>query len=221
MSDIKARPLVRPSASRPDRARLFEMASEHSGYFTAEQARACGFSWALLSHHVKSGRFIRVRRGLYRFREYPSSPREHVLAAWLAVGRDVAVVSHESALDLLDLSDVIPDAVHLTVPRSRRHIPSNPGVRVHTTARPLRSDERIVRDGIVLTSAAPSILDAAEAGIGPEQVEMAVTEAIERGLTTEEQLRRDAGERGQRAATLVASALRRVRGHVRSIAEIA
>lgn len=202
---------MRPSASRPDRARLFEMASEHSGYFTAEQARACGFSWALLSHHVKSGQFIRVRRGLYRFREYPSSPREHVLAAWLAVGRDVAVVSHESALDLLGLSDVIPDAVHLTVPRSRRNLPSVAGVKVHTTVRPLRSDERVVRDGIVLTSATRSILDAAEAGMAPEQVEMAVTQAIERGLATEVQLRRGASKRGGRVATLVGGALRRVK----------
>lgn len=210
MSDIQATRRLRPSASKPDRARLFEMASEHGGYFTAEQARACGFSWALLSHHVKSGQFIRVRRGLYRFREYPSSPREHVLAAWLAVGKDVAVVSHESALDLLGLSDVIPDAVHLTVPRSRRNLPAIPGVKVHTSVRPLKTDEHVVRDGIVLTSAARSILDAAEAGMAPEQVEMAVAQAIERGLATEEQLRREASERGQRVATLVEGALRRV-----------
>jgi predicted transcriptional regulator of viral defense system len=186
------------------------MASEQGGYFTAEEARACGYSWALLSHHVKRGHFIRVRRGLYRFREYPSSPREHVLAAWLAVGRDVAVVSHESALDLLSLSDVIPDAVHLTVPRSRRNLPSVPGVKVHTTVRPLLTEERIVRDGMVLTSATRSILDAAEAGMAPEQVEMAVTQAIERGLATEVQLRCGASKRGQRVATVVAGALNRV-----------
>lgn len=153
---------------------------------------------------------MRVRRGLYRFREYPSSPREHVLAAWLSVGRDVAVVSHESALDLLGLSDVISDAVHLTVPRSRRSFPSIPGVKVHTSVKPLRTDERVVRGGIALTSATRSILDAAEAGMAPEQVEMAVIQAVERGLTTTEQLRRDAGERGQRVVTLVAGALRRV-----------
>jgi predicted transcriptional regulator of viral defense system len=208
MSDIKGPP-VRLSAPRPDRVRLFEVASEHGGHFTAEQARACGFSWALLSHHVKSGQFIRVRRGLYRFREYPSSPREHVLSAWLTVGKDVAVVSHESALDLLGLSDVIPDAVHLTVPRTRRSLPTIPGVRVHTTVRPLRLDERVVRDGMVVTSAVRTILDAAEAGMAPDQVEMAIIQAVERGLATAQQLRRDAGERGRRVATLVADALRK------------
>lgn len=79
-----------------------------------------------------------MRRGPCRYREYPSSPREDVLAAWLAVGKTVAVVSHDSALDLLGLSDVIPDAVHLTVPRRRRHLPALPGVKIHTTVRPLR-----------------------------------------------------------------------------------
>jgi predicted transcriptional regulator of viral defense system len=199
-----------PRAAGPNRARLFEIASEQGGYFTAEQARACGYSWALLSHHVKSGRFIRARRGLYRYREYPSSPREDVLAAWLAVGRDVAVVSHDSALDLLDLSDVIPDAAHLIVPRSRRNLPSLPGVRIHTTIHPPGPSDLTYRDGMVVTAAARTILDAAEAGTAPDQVELAVVQAVERGLTTPDQLRQGAAERGRRVAALVDGALRKV-----------
>ncbi|OGO07290.1 MAG: hypothetical protein A2Y61_08075 [Chloroflexi bacterium RBG_13_60_13] len=210
MGDAKTVSRTRRPASRPDHAQLFEIASEQGGYFTADQARACGFSRALLAHHVKSSRFIRVRRGLYRFREYPSSRREHVLAAWLAVGKDVAVVSHESALDLLDLSDVIPDAVHLTVPRSRRNLPSIPGVKIHTTTRPLRSEDLVVRNGMAATSPTRSILDAAEVGTAPEQIEMAIIQAIERGLATAQQLRRDAGERGQRVAALIEEALGKV-----------
>ena len=191
----------------PDRSRLFEIASEQGGYFTSEQARACGFSWALLSHHVKNGRFIRVRRGLYRFQEYPSSPREHVLAAWLAVGKETAVVSHESALDVLGLSDVIPDAVHITVPRSRRNLPSLPGVKIHTTARPIKPADRVMREGMAVTSAKRSILDAAEAGTAPEQIEKAIIQAIDKGMATARQLKRDAGERGRRVAGLVADAI--------------
>lgn len=198
-------------ANRPDRTCLFYVASGQAGYFTAEQARGCGFSRALLSHHAKSGRFIHVRHGLYRLREYPSSPREHVLAAWLAVGRDIAAVSHESALDLLDLSDIIPDAVHLSVPRSRRNLPSIPGVKIHTTDRPIGPGERQVRDGIVITSAARSILDAAEKGTDPEQIELAVAQAIERGLATDEELRRAASGRSRRVADLIVAALSRVR----------
>ncbi len=212
MGDAKAVSRMRRPASQPDRAQLFDVASEQGGYFTTEQARVSGFGRALLSHHVKSGRFIRVRRGLYRFREYPASPREQVLAAWLAVGKDVAVVSHESALDLLDLSDLVPDAVHLTVPRSRRNLPSIPGVKIHTTARSARPEDVIVRNGMAITSATRSILDAAEAGMAPEQTEMAVIQAVERGLTSPQQLRFAAAERGRRIVGLIAHALSRMAG---------
>jgi predicted transcriptional regulator of viral defense system len=199
-----------PDTSAPDRAKLFEIASEHGGYFTTEEAGACGFSRALLSHHVKTGRFIRVRHGLYRIREYPSAPREEVLAAWLSVGKEGAVVSHESALDLLGLSDVIPDAVHLTVPRSMRHPPSLEGVKVHTSTRPLEREEWVTLDGVAVTSATRSIIDAAEAGTAPEQIEMAVAQAIGRGLATARQLQRAADRRGRRVAMLVSTALQKV-----------
>jgi len=192
---------------RPDHSCLFERASEQHGYFTAEQARACGFAWDLLAHHARSGRFIRIRRGLYRLRDYPSSPREDVIAAWLVVGMNEAVVSHESALELLDLSDVVPTAIHLTVPRSKRHLPILPGVRVHTSVKPLLPDEIAVRDGIRLTAATRSILDAAQAGTAPEQIEVAIAQAVRAGLATPQQLRRSAEKRGRRVARLVASAL--------------
>ena len=191
------------------RARLFEVASSQGGYFTTEQARECGISRALLAHHVKSGRFIRVRRGLYRFREYPPSPREEVLAAWLALGRDRVVVSHESALDLLELSDVVPTKVHMTVPRSRRHLPSLPGVKIHTSSKPFHREDLVVRDGISVTSATRSIIDSAESGTAPEQVEMAVAQAITRGQATRDQLRVRSAERSRRVATLISRALDR------------
>lgn len=194
----------------PDHQCLFEVVAGQHGYFTAPQARACGFGWDLLTHHARRGRFIRVRRGLYRLRDYPSSPREEVVAAWLAVGKDSAVISHDSALDLLDLSDVIPDAVHLSVPRSRRHLPKLPGVTIHTTTRPLRPADIVVRDGLRLTSSARTILDAAEAGTAPEQIEMAALQALGRGLATRRQLEEGARERGRRVATLVTGALSRV-----------
>lgn len=191
----------------PDNFCLFETASKQGGSFTAAQARGCGYRGNLQAYHVRSGRFLRVRRGLYRLRHYPSSPWEEVMAAWLAVGKEQAVVSHESALDLLDLSYVNPGAIHLTVPRSRRHLSPRPGVRLHTTTRPLRALDVVDRDGVRATSAARTILDAAEAGTAPEQVEMAVGQAIGRGLTTRRRLEADAGERSRRVRELVARAL--------------
>src|SRR5271163_3544358 len=194
-------------AGRPNRARLFEVASEQGGYFTAAQARARGFSKALLAHHAKSGRFIRVRQGLYRFREYPTSPREDVIAAWLATGRETAVVSHESALDILGLSDVVPEVVHLTVPRAKRYRSASPGVAIHTSVRHLDKSDVVVRDGVRLTAAARSIIDAGEAGTAPEQIVAAITQALDRGMATESKLLGAARVRGGRVEGLVRQAL--------------
>lgn len=193
--------------SRPDHQRLFEVASEQGGYFTTGQAADCGFSRAALSYHARRGRFLRVKRGLYRLAQYPASAREEVLAAWLGAGRDEAVVSHESALDILGLSDVVPERVHITVPRSKRYRPTSPAVAIHTTTRPLMEGDVLTRDGIPVTSPARSIVDAAEAGTAPEQVVQAAREAIERGLATSAQLRAATRGRGSRVERLIQRAL--------------
>ena len=194
-------------AGRPNRARLFEVASEQGGYFTAAQARARGFSKALLAHHAKSGRFIRVRQGLYRLREYPSSTREDVVAAWLATGKEVAAVSHDSALDILGLSDAVPEVVHLTVPRTKRYRSRFPGIAIHTTTRRLGKSDVVVRDGIRVTAAARSIIDAAETGTAPEQITAAVGQALDRGMATKSKLLAVAKARGGRVEHLVRQVL--------------
>lgn len=183
-------------------SKLFELASSQGGYFTSEQAGETGLSKALLSHHAKNGKFIRIRRGLYRFRDYPSSSRENVIAAWLAAGEE-AVVSHESALDLLELSDVIPGAIHLTVPRTRRNLPRISGVRFHTTSRPLAASDRTIRHGIPVTSPVHTILDAAATGTAPEQIELAIRQALERGQLTARQLLDQASRRSKRVSELI------------------
>lgn len=190
----------------PDHRQLFEIASEQHGYFTAAQARACGVGWDLLSDGARRGRYLRIRRGLYRLRDYPTSPREDVMAAWLAVGKESTVVSHESALDLLELSDVIPSAIHLTVPRSRRHLPNLPGVTIHTTTRTLEPGDVTLRDGMRVTSVARTIADVTEAGTGPEQVEMAIAQALRRGQTTRRRLEGATAERSRRVRDLVVGA---------------
>lgn len=81
------------------------------------------------------------------------------------------------------------------------------GTTIHTTTRQLRSEDITTRDGIRLTAASRSIVDAAGAGIAPEQVEMAIKEAVARGLTTPKQLQRVANERNRRVSALVTNSL--------------
>jgi predicted transcriptional regulator of viral defense system len=132
------------------------------------------------------------------------------MAAWLSAGPTGTVVSHESALDLLNLSDVIPNAIHLTVPRSRRHLPRLPGVAFHTTTRPLRREDITIREGIRLTDPTRTIVDAAEMGTAPEQIEMAIAQALSRGWTTPTRLLEEASGRASRVSRLVADGIDQV-----------
>ena len=194
------------AATRPDHERLFGIATEQAGYFTTAQARKSGFSSPLITHHAKSGRFVRVARGLYRLRDYPSSPREELLAAWLRLAPE-ACVSHESALELLGLSDIMPDLIHLSVPRTRRKLLRRSGVALHTTTRPLDGSDVVARDGMRLTGPARTIADVAEVGAAPEQVVRAARQAIDRGMTTPNRLREAAMGRGRRVEQLIEVAL--------------
>lgn len=195
-------------SSKPDAVALHRVAYAQDGYFTVRQAREHGFSPQLLAHHVRSGRYEHIRRGLYRLRDYPGSSHEEVRAAWLAVGSDRAVVSHESALELHGLSDVLPNTVHLLVSRADRGLNSPAGTTLHTTNTQLGHSEVITREGMRVTVPSRSIIDAAAAGTAPEQVEMAVRQALEQGLVTRRSLLARARRRGGRVAELIQMAVR-------------
>jgi|SRR5690606_9396225 len=185
---------------------LFAIAASQMGHVTTRQARDCGMASNLIEYHVRRGRLKRVHRGVYRLRDYPSAPREEVMAAWLAAGPHRAVVSHESALDLFQLGDVIPDDIHLMVSRSVRNLPRLEGVRFHTTSIPLTDDDVVVRDGIRITSVARTILDLAQSGLAPDQIDLAVRQALDRGLVLEDQLETAASGRSHRVQQLIRDA---------------
>lgn len=194
-------------AANPDARGLHQAAYAQDGYFTSRQAREFGFSPQLLAHHVHSGRYERVHRGLYRLSAYPGSSNEELRAKWLAVGGDRAVISHQSALGLHELSDVLPNAVHVLVDRRARGLKPPDGVVLHTTSTPLAARDIVTREGIRVTSAIRSILDAATSGAQPEQIEMAVGQALERGLTTPKQLSEQAANRSRRVRDLIARSI--------------
>jgi len=157
-----------------------------------------------LRHHARpGGRYERIRRGLFRLRHFPSSPFEHVMATWLPLRGAGAVVSHESALELLDLSDVIPDAVHLTLPRSERGQRRRDGVQLHfPSSHPAGNEVRQVH-GLPVTSPERTIVDALKGGTQPEQIEMAIRQALEREMTTPRRLRAAATSSSGRARRFV------------------
>jgi predicted transcriptional regulator of viral defense system len=180
---------------QPDMRGLEAIAYAQHGYFTTTQARERGFSSQLLSHYVRRGRFESARRGLYRLPGFPRAEDDEMREKWMAVGANKALLSHQSALALLDLSDNIPNAVHLLVGRRYRGLRRPSGVVIHT-----RPDEEEVpmvrREGLALTAPARTLVNVA-GEIQPEQLEMAVWQALGRGLLTARKLEEEARRRGR------------------------
>lgn len=194
-----------------DHDQLYSTTESQGGYFTAGQALEAGMDRSTLRHHARpGGRYERVGRGVYRLRQFPTSPLEHVVAAWLPLRPAGGVVSHESALELYDLADVIPDAVHISVPRSQRGQRPRAGVRLHTLARPLTDDEVREVSGMETTSPEQTIVDCIDGGTQPEQVELAIRQALQRALTTPRRLVEAAAARSNRMRDRVEAAVQQV-----------
>lgn len=182
-----------------DHDALYRLAEAQGGYFTAQQAVDAGMDRSTLRHHARpAGRYERIRPGLFRLRYFPSSRHGHVMAAWLPLRDAGAVVSHASALELHDLSDVIPSSVHLTVPRSERGLRRREGVQLHTSYQPPTRREIQSVAGLPVTNPERSIVDALDAGAQPEQVKLAIRQALDRGMTTPRRIRAAAASRSER-----------------------
>ena len=177
-----------PIRLAPDEDRLYRIAEPREGYFTTSDAAAAGYSRSLLSHHVASGMLERVDHGVYRLSRFPESSHADLIVAWLRAGESSAI-SHERALGLYGLSDILPHEVHVTVPRTasrRRH-----GPRLHTSE--LGKDDVAEFEGVRITTVERTITDVARAGLADELIVQAIDEALQRGLTPPRR-----GLRGQR-----------------------
>lgn len=187
----------------PDHRELYLIAEQQAGYFSASQARQAGFSRSLLSYHHSTGRFARVRSGVYRLAQFPALSHEDLHIACLQVGPE-AVISHDSALALYELSDLLPAEVHVTARRSASR--RQPGIRLHTNR--LRQEDVTRYEGLPVTTAQRTLADVAAAGLADDQVQQAIQEALRRGLVTREDLLSMAAQRGGRFKCLVHEILR-------------
>jgi len=187
----------------PDHRALYLISEQQAGYFSASQARQAGFSRSLLSYHRSTGRFARVRSGVYRLAQFPASSHEDLHIACLQVGPE-AVISHDSALALYELSDLLPAGVHVTARRSASR--RQPGIRLHTNR--LRQEDVTRYEGLPVTTVQRTLADVAAAGLADEQVQQAIQEALRRGLVTREDLLLMAGQRGGRFKRLADEILR-------------
>jgi len=173
---------------------LHAIAARQGGYVTSAQARGAGYGHSHLSYHLGTGHLERVGHGLYRVRAMPLDEHDELirLALWSRdrSGQPRAVVSHDTALLLHDLSDVLPGQTHLSVPpQFRKPTPKNCVLHV---ARVEASD---LRPWTVfsVTTAGRTLADAADsATVTTELLTQAVTQALRRGLVTAKEMSRRA-----------------------------
>jgi predicted transcriptional regulator of viral defense system len=176
-----------PEARGPDWDRLFETAAGQSGYVTTKQAAEAGYSTHLLRKHIHAGRVTRPQRGIYRLVHFPVGEHEELVTAWLW-SEQAGVVSHQTALSLHGLSDVLPAQVHLTLPEAwrRRRFRVPAGVVLHHAD--VASQERSWFGPVPTTSASRTLSDCAKRGLSPELLRQAAQQALRRGLVTRSEL---------------------------------
>jgi predicted transcriptional regulator of viral defense system len=172
--------------------RLFEIADRQQGYFTAQQAQDCGIPHSNFHFRIRSGEWVKLLRGVYRLVRYPVTERSE-LVLWILWSRDKkgipqGVWSHQTALDIHEISDIMPSKMHMTVPltfRKRVAIPKHLKLHFATLA---KSDVENWQ-GYQVTAPLRTLIDVIEEGIVPEeQIEQAIRDGLRTGILNERDL---------------------------------
>lgn len=174
-------------ATEPTWQALYDIAAAQEGLFTTKQAAAAGYSPPLLAHYHKTGRIARIRRGIYRLVHFPSGEQEELITAWLWTDSQ-GVLSHQTALALHRLSDVLPAKIHLTLPLSwrRRRFRVPRGFVLHHAD--VSRGERTWVGAVPVTSARRTLNDCAMAGLSPDLLRQGAKQALTRGLVTKAEI---------------------------------
>lgn len=164
------------------------MAVSQGGYFTSKQAAAIGYTAPKRNYHVHVGNWVRERRGIFRLSTQPLPVRRDLILWWLwsrnRQDEPQGVYSHQTALSLLELTDVMPSRLHMTVPKTFRRSATIPKVIViHMSDLPSSAVEHI--DGVPVTKALRTLIDVAGSGELPlPDLQLAFAEAIRSGKIT-------------------------------------
>ena len=193
--------------------RLFELAQEQQGFFTAKQAKAAGFAENTHPYHVHAGNWIREHRGVYRLAQFPTSDRPD-LVVWALWSRNrrgevEGVYSYQTALRIHGLSDLNPAKLHMTVPTRFRRTSTVPAVLVLHYADLSEGDVEWAQ-GFKVTRPLRTILDLIAAGtVERTFIQQALSQAVDRGLFTRHQIR---------STPMSDAARKNVEGMLRSVA---
>jgi len=172
---------------------LLDKAQQQYGFLTPESAREAGVDPAQLRLMAARNTLVHQGYGLYRMPTVPQTPLDAYMEATLWAGRR-SVLSHETALDLYELCDVNPSAIHLTVPhrfRTRKPVPTT--YRLHRFD--LDASEICWHEGIAIVSPERAIMGGIDQALGWQLIDQAIQTARSRGLITAQVAERLAAQR--------------------------
>jgi predicted transcriptional regulator of viral defense system len=124
--------------NKPNLDKLYEIASNQQGFFTAHQATKCGYSRQLQVYYVKKGEWIRHARSIFKllcFSETSPFPDDYYITLLWSEnqqGNFEGVMGYTTALYIHGLTDTPPEDIHFIVPkRFRRNSPPPGRIRFH------------------------------------------------------------------------------------------
>lgn len=169
------------SAAGPDWiATITTLAAANGGFLVAEDVAAAGIDQAWLSRLAARGRIERRAQGLYRMAGWPASRLDDFRQATLWARRR-GVIAGEAALDLWDLSHVVPRVIDLIVePGYRPRKAGGETYRVRRRALPIEAVDQV--DGIAVLSPFATIQDCINAGTSSREITKAIDTAQAREL---------------------------------------
>ena len=167
--------------------KLFYIAESQQGYFTSKQAESCGYSKYNHPYHVKDGTWIREGRGIYRLKNFPTDQVQGqyvFFSLWSRNKNDKpqAVISHETALAINELSDLMPSKIHMSVPKKFQRWAAIPKI-LKLYYRDIDPNSIEDRGGYFATTPLDTIVDLLKTKHTSEEfIEQAIREALNRGF---------------------------------------
>jgi predicted transcriptional regulator of viral defense system len=169
-------------------ATITTLAAANGGFLVAQDVAAAGIDQAWLSKLASRGRIERKAQGLYRMAGWPASRFDEFREATLWARRR-GVIAGESALDLWDLSHVVPRVIDLIVEPGYR--PRKAGAEAYRIRRrALSLDLMDEVEGIAVLSPFATIQDCIRIGTSSREISKAIDTAQARELINRRQAAR-------------------------------
>jgi len=172
--------IVLPMTIRSD---LWDVAVDQYGYVTTADARRLGVNRVELPKLAARDALVNVSRGVYRFPQWPVSGNDQLMEAVLWANDPTAVLSHDTALDVLGLCDVNPADVHVNVSGHNypiRRVGQPDWLALHYDQ--LADAQRGWWEQIPTVTPATAIEQGTHSGVHPDLIRQAIDTALRRAM---------------------------------------